>query len=149
MKRVILGPAVLVSCMTLTAAADAQPKSLKDQLVGTWTLASIVNTDDKGAKSTPWTARPLGAYMFDEAGHFAEMIINPDKDNATVDYYGTYSVDEGGKTIVLHVIGSSASRFNGTDAKRTVVSISDDSMETHNAVASLGGSADSVWKRAK
>jgi hypothetical protein len=149
MKHVILSAAVLAGFVALTGAAAAQPKSLKDQLVGTWTLSSIVNTDDKGAKSTPWTTHPLGAYMFDEAGHFSEMIINPDKENTSIDYYGTYSVVEAGKTIVLHVIGSSASRFNGTDAKRTVVSISDESMATHNATASIGGSADSVWKRAK
>jgi hypothetical protein len=37
--------------------------------------------------------------MFDSAGHFAEIIIDPDKDGTTVDYYGTYTVDEANKAL--------------------------------------------------
>jgi hypothetical protein len=149
MKCGILSAAFLIGSIALTNAADAQTKSLKEQLVGTWILSSVVNTNDKGVKSTPWSEHPLGTFMFDEAGHFGEMIIDPDKDNATIDYYGTYSVDEAAKEVLLHVVGSSAKRFNGIDAKRSVVSISDEAMVTHNPVPSIGSSAETVWKRAR
>jgi hypothetical protein len=148
MKRAILCAAILVSAIGAIEAADAQSKSLKQQLVGTWILTSVVNTDEKGVKSTPWGERPLGTFMFDESGHFSEIIANPDKDGS-IDYFGTYAVDEAGKQILLHVVGSSAKRFDGTDTTRTVASISDDAMETHNPTPSQGSSAGSTWRRAR
>jgi hypothetical protein len=148
MKCAIIGAVFLVSSVASIGAANAQTKSLKEQLVGTWILSSVVVADDKGVKSTPWSEHPLGTFMFDEGGHFAEMIIHPEKDNASIDYYGTYSVDETAKEISLHVIGSSANRFNGKDTER-MVSISDETMVTHNSAPSRGSSAESVWKRAR
>jgi hypothetical protein len=148
MRRAIPCAIVFVGAMGAVQAADAQTKSLKEQLVGTWILTSLVDTDEKGVKSTPWGERPLGAFMFDEGGHFTEIIVTPDKDGS-IDYFGTYSVDEAGKQILLHVVGSSAKRFDGTDTKRAVASITDDAMETHNPTPSRGSSAQSTWKRAR
>jgi hypothetical protein len=96
MKRASIFVTVVVASIACAGVAAGQSKTLKEQLVGTWTLASIVNSDSQGAKSTPWSEHPLGTYMFDDTGHFAEIIIDPDKDGATVDYYGTYTVDEKG-----------------------------------------------------
>jgi hypothetical protein len=149
MKNAIFGAAVFLSGIASIASSAAQAKSLKEQLVGTWELSSLVSTSDSGEKSMPYGEHPLGTYMFDEAGRFAEIIINPDKEGVVVGYYGTYSADDGGKGFVLHVIGSTAKRFNGTDAKRDVISISDDALETHNPNPSRGGSAVSGWKRVK
>jgi hypothetical protein len=149
MKRAILGVAVLLSGIASIASSAAQAKSLKEQLVGTWELSSLVSTSDSGEKSTPYSEHPLGTYMFDEAGRFAEIIINPDKEGVVVGYYGTYSVDDVGKGFVLHVIGGTAKRFNGADAKREVISISDDTLETHNPNPSRGGSAVSDWRKVK
>jgi hypothetical protein len=149
MKRAIFAGAVIVlGAIGSIGDAGAQSKSLKEQIVGTWILNSLVLSDQNGVKSTPWGEPPLGAFMFDEGGHFAEIIANPDKDGS-IDYFGTYSVNEMRKEIVLHVVGSGAKRFDGTDAKRIVVSISDDAMETHNPAPSQGSSAESLWKRAK
>jgi hypothetical protein len=148
MKCATIGAIFLVGSVASIGAAQAQTKSLKEQLIGTWILSSVVVMDDKGVRSTPWTEHPLGTFMFDEGGHFAEMIIHPEKDNASIDYYGTYSVDETAKEISLHVTGSSANRFNGKDTKR-IVSISDQTMVTHNPAPSRGSAAESVWKRAQ
>jgi hypothetical protein len=87
-------------------------------------------------------------YIFDASGRFPEIIDNPDKDT-NVNYFGTYSANDDGESFVLHIVGSSATRFNGTDVKRDVISISDDGMQLHNPTASLGGSAISTLKRAK
>jgi hypothetical protein len=141
---------VLLVVSSVAAGSVAQAKLLKEQLVGTWIAYSIVNTSDSGEKTMPYSEHPLGTYMFDEAGHFAEIIINPEKEGVTVDFFGTYSADEGGKGFVLHVVGSSAKRFTGTDAKRDVLSISDDMMELRNPNPTRGGGpATSMWKRAK
>jgi Lipocalin-like domain len=149
MGRAILGAIALLGVISSLEAASAQSKSLREQLIGTWILSSVVNTDANGVQSTPWGEHPLGVVMFDEAGHFAQMIIDPDKDASTIDYFGAYSVDEADKEIVLHVIGSSARRFDGKDTKRLVESISDEDLKTHNPTPSLGSSAETVWKRAK
>lgn len=145
--------AIFVAALFSVPAAvgfAAEAKSLKDQLVGTWALSSVVNTGDSGEKSASYGEHPLGTYMFDEAGHFAEIIINPEKEGIGVDFYGTYSVDEAGKAFILHVVGSSVKRFDGTDAKRDVLSISEDTLETNNLNPSRGGkSALSTWKRVK
>jgi hypothetical protein len=148
MARTIFGVALFIASAAFIGAA-AQAKSLKEQLVGAWALSSLVSTSDSGDKSTPYSEHPLGAFMFDEAGHFSEIIINPDKEGVVVGYYGTYSVDDAGKGFVLHVVGSTAKRFIGTDARRDVISISDDAMETHNPNPSRGGAAVSDWKRVK
>ena len=141
-----------ITCAALFIASPvsgAQAKSLKEQFVGTWSLFSIVNTNDSGEKATPYGDHPLGTYMFDETGHFAEIIVNPDKEGVAISFFGTFSADDD-KAFVLHVVGSSVKRFIGTDAKRTVVSISDDAMETNNPTPSRGGgSAEATWKRVK
>jgi hypothetical protein len=147
MKRAVISATFLVGSIAFTGIAVGQTKSLKDRLVGTWTLNSVENTSENGAKATPYSDHPLGTYMFDAAGHFAEIIDNPDSDGSNINYYGTYSVDEGGKGFTLHIVGSSARKFIGADVKRDVVSISDDAMETHNPTPSTGVSAVSSWKR--
>ena len=148
MKRAaVFRIATAVCGMTAIGAAHAQPKSLKDQLIGTWVLVSDHNTNAQGVTSVPWGTHPLGTYMFDSAGHFAEIIINPDQDGATVDYYGTYSVDEENKAIDVHITGSSAKRFNDTESKRTIASMSDDEFTTTNSNTSVGGTAEVTWKR--
>jgi hypothetical protein len=144
--------AIFVAALSVAASISfaAQAKTLNEQLVGTWSLSSVLNTDDSGEKSQPYSEHPLGTYMFDASGHFAEIIINPEKEGFSVDYYGTYTADESGKGFVLHVVGSSVKRFVGTDAKREVISISDDTLETNNPNPSKGGKgAVSTWKRVK
>jgi hypothetical protein len=145
MKRAIF---VAVLFVVTSIGSFAQAKTLKEQLVGTWALSSIVNTSDSGEKSTSYSEHPLGTYMFDDSGHFAEIIVNPDMEGVGIDFYGTYTADDSGKGFVLHVVGSSAKRFIGIDAKRDVLSISDETMETNNPNPSRGGNAAvSTWKR--
>ena len=146
MKRAIFC-AVLGSILFASYAA-AQSKPLKDELVGSWTPTSVVNTSTDGTKTTPFGEHPLGVYIFDASGRFSEIIDNPEKET-NVNYFGTYSVNDDGKSFILHIVGSSATRFNGTDVKRDVISISEDGMQLHNPTASLGGSAISTWKRVK
>ena len=149
MKGAKFGSVVFVGMIAATSASQAQSGSPKDRIVGAWSLVSNVNTNAQGVKSTPWGEHPLGTYMFDSAGHFAEIIINPDKDGATVDYFGTYTVDEPNKALKVHIVGSSASRFNGTDATRAIGSMSDDEFTTINSNASVGGTAEVTWKRVR
>ncbi len=148
-------------------AADtaAQKKTLKDQITGTWSFASTVNTRPDGSRVDPWGPGATGSLIYYPNGRFAFMIVRADlpkfeRDKGTpeqfkaaaqglIAYHGTYTVDEANKTIVHRVIGSSFAAFNGTDVKRTVTSVTADEFRYTNLASSFGTKVDSTWKRAK
>ena len=72
-------PALLVTMLGLAIAlpagkADAQ--SLKDQLAGTWTLASWEDMKPDGTKIPPLAGiNPKGMLMFDASGHFSFQAV--------------------------------------------------------------------------
>jgi hypothetical protein len=148
------------------SAAIGQEKSLKEQLVGAWTLVSAVDTLPDGSKSEPWGPNPKGAYMFDANGRFAQMLMRsdlpklasrlqgtPEQNKAiaqgAIAMYGTYSVNEADKVISVHFEGSTFAGFVGTDGKRIVTSITADELKTMNPATSTGTKAESVWRRVK
>ena len=73
-----IGAAAAFALTMLSGAATAQQKSLKDQLVGTWTAVSNVQTRPDGSKLEPFTTNPKGAFMFAADGHFAFVLMRPD-----------------------------------------------------------------------
>ena len=137
--------------------ALAQQSSLKDQLVGTWTLA---NADAFGAN-------PKGSLIFNANGHFSAVLMRatlpkiaansrlqgtPDENKAIVGgsliFFGTYSVN--GTDLNLRIEGSSFPNWEQTSQKRTNVSISGDELRYTQPAPSAGGPAAAVtWKRAK
>jgi hypothetical protein len=70
-----------VSALTLSAAAlkasdsFAQGSALKDQLVGTWTMVSNVNTRPDGTKYEALGRNPRGVFVLDANGRFVIAII--------------------------------------------------------------------------
>src|SRR5438552_3774697 len=69
--------AVSVSAIICADAAMAQQRSLKDQLVGTWTLASFEVAPANGTKRR--IANPKGILMFDAGGRYASFTANGDR----------------------------------------------------------------------
>ena len=111
--------------------AVAQQKSLKEQLVGTWTFVSAVNTRPDGTKFDPFGGKGVGMQFFAGTGQFSYQIIRSDipkvasnnRQDGTADefkamaqgvisYFGSYSLDDSGKTLTQHVVSSSFSNFN-------------------------------------
>src|SRR3954467_9400716 len=63
--RIILSLSIITALgFALPGSGFAQQKSLKDQIVGSWTLVQAVDTHADGTKTNPWGANPKGAYMF-------------------------------------------------------------------------------------
>jgi hypothetical protein len=62
----------------LPSSSVAQTKSLKDQLVGTWTFVSSVNTRADGTKFDAWGANAKGTTIYEANGHYAFMIMRSD-----------------------------------------------------------------------
>lgn len=151
----------------LTGDAVAQQKSLKEQLVGTWALVSVVNIRPDGTKFDPFGGKATGVLMSDSTGHFSWQIIRSDipklASNNRVEgtaeefkavaqginsYFGTYSLDDSGKTLTQHIASSSFPNFNGTDRKWTI-SLTGEELTLASEAAASSGANELKWKRVK
>jgi lipocalin-like protein len=166
-RRIILGLAALAAVTLLPGSAVGQQKSLKEQLVGTWTLASWEQQRPDGSKFQRFGANPKGVNIFDANGRFAMIFLHPDlpklasSDPSTltaeeqkasvgrsIAYYGTYTVDEGAKTITLNVEGSTFPNQIGADNRRTIMALTGDELKYQNARPLTGGQINTAYKRA-
>ena len=128
------------------------------QLVGTWRLVSTTNTNAQGASVEPFGPHPLGSITFDAHGHFTQVIAsaeaptpaNKDQHHVIAEF-GNYSVKDGGKTLAIHIIGSSTQSLDGKEADRNVSLLANGDMKIQNSSASARsvGTAhvEAIWRR--
>ena len=161
--------ALLCLAVGLSASDSlAQQKSLKEQLVGTWTLVSSDQVRPDGSKLKQFGANPKGINVFDANGRFFLMVASadnskiaskdPSKTNSeevggliveSIAYYGTYTVNEEVKVIILHLDASTFPNQIGTDQKRTITSLTADELKYSSPAAMSGVQVHQVWKRAE
>jgi len=120
--------AVMFACAVLPATA--QPQSLKEQVIGTWQIVSVEEVYPDGRIDRPWGPNMKGAVSFDQHGKVLLMIIGGDLPTPSgkpqesarqvVAYFGTYSVDEGAKTITYTAERATIPAFDGLARKATV-----------------------------
>ena len=140
----------------LSGNAVAQQKSLKETLVGTWTLISN--------QSTP--ANSKGIIVFDAGGRYVEVNGDPNRPRfksagqptgeelaaATLGHFaanfGTWSANEADKTITRHYEVALRPNNEGTDVKY-FVTVTGDELRLSGVVPSTGAKVDSVYRRAK
>ena len=155
-------------CLAVSLSASdslAQQKSLKEQLVGTWTLVSSDQVRPDGTKLRQFGSDPKGINVFDANGRFFVMIASADnlqiasKDPSktkfeedglivkSIAYYGTYTVNEAEKVINLHLEASTFPNLVGTDQKRIITSLTADELRYSNPAAMRGVQVRQVWKR--
>ena len=103
----------------------AEQKSIKEQLIGTWTLISVHSVGNDGSRVDAFGPNPKGIVTYTSDGHFAfintrsglpKLEANsrdqgtPEEYKAIVQgsiaYFGTYTVNEEDKIIGLQVEGS-------------------------------------------
>jgi hypothetical protein len=150
------------------STAVGQQKSIKEQIVGTWTFVSALDVHPDGKKTDRWGSVPKGIFMFDPHGHFAQFITRsdlpkfaagtadkgtPDENKAVlsgfVASFGTYTVDEADKTVITHVEGSVFPNLIGRDQKRLISTLTADELKYTNPTTSTGTTAEATWRRVK
>jgi hypothetical protein len=156
--------AILVAAAAAPAIAQDKKATLKEQIVGTWKLASIYN-EDKSGKRMLYGDKPVGILMFDRAGNVVSFISKPDvpkfaKANrlsgtdqeyrevmqSMIAGFGTYTVQ--GEGVSIHWLGSSYPNRVNTTEKR-VYKVSGDRLNVTNPTAASGGTAHSNYVRVK
>jgi hypothetical protein len=162
-----LGAIIAMGLAMLSTGALSAP-TLKEQLVGTWTFVSSVNTNKDGVKSDPWGPNPVGLFILQANGRFSFMVSRSDipkfavsgpakgtaEENKAVvtgmiASIGTWSVDETTKTLTANIEASLFPNSIGTSTKRAINSLTADELKYTTPLASIGGSAESVWRRAQ
>jgi len=135
MNRAISLAILAMTAMTSTASAE----SLKDQVVGTWTLVSNYAERADGTRLQTFGADPKGTVIYQANGRFAYIIMGDvrkkfaagnrmegtDEENKSVvqgsiSYYGTYSVDEASQTLTWNIERASFPNWDGTTRKISV-----------------------------
>lgn len=154
----MLGAVALCASAVLSDVAHAQPqsRSLKEEIVGTWSAVSQY-VDQDGKKLEPFGANPKGMVVYDSNGRFVLVLQraslprfvsnnrltgSTDENKAIVQgsiaYFGRYSIDEVGKKINIHYEGSTYPNWDGEDQIR-LISIAGDELTTISPVSAVGG----------
>ena len=145
---------------------DAQQKSLKEQLVGTWLLSSTSEKRADGADR--WGASAKGVLVFDGTGRYVLVVNRGDLpkfaanrvDQGTAEEnqavvrgmiatFGTYSVNEAEKMIVTQIEGGSFPNLHGGTQRRVIKVLSADELTYANPATATGGTSEIRWKRAR
>jgi hypothetical protein len=174
MKRLGSFAVTTVSLLILGAVlfaghAVAQQKSVKEQLVGTWTLVSADSVRSDGSKVEVFGPNPKGILIYTSDGHFALVQMRADlpklasnsRDRGTpeenkavvqgsITYFGTYAVNEAEKVITLQLEGSTfANLVGGGEQKRLITSVTADELKFVNPKTPSGSTLEVSWKRAR
>jgi len=133
-----LSAILAVGLVSLPVSTSAQQKSLKGQLVGTWTLVSCDAT--LGNAKPPYCINPSGILMLNPDGRYAMLIAargRPGDVRASsaaqapaetiklvaqglLANFGTWSVNEENETITRHVEGALFPSIEGIDLEAAV-----------------------------
>jgi hypothetical protein len=163
---------VVAAALTLAATggtANAQQKSLKDRLAGTWHFVVAEVTAPDGTKSFPFGPKPRGMVIFTPQGDFMQIhiaaevpkIANANRLQATPEEYagimrgtiaqfGTYTVDEEKKQFTMKFTASTFPNWEGVSQTRTIDKLTDEEFINTNPQVGAGrGSAYNLYKRAR
>jgi hypothetical protein len=152
----------------LPSAAVSQQASLKQQLVGAWTLVSIIATDKAGNKSDRRGPNPKGLLIFDPSGRFSILTSRAELPNFAIDNVnqgtaeenkavmtgmianvGTWSVDEKTKTITTNIDAGSFPNLNGKTQTRVISALTADELRYVNGASVSGTVDEATWRRAR
>jgi hypothetical protein len=149
-----------------TSASLAQQQPLKGHLIGTWTLVSSDQVRPDGSRLKQFGATLKGINVFDANGRFFIMVAsadnfrvasndpkgtNSEESNGliveSIAYYGTYTVNEAERFIMLHLDASTFPNQIGTDQKRIVTTLTANELKYSIPAAISDVPVHQVWTR--
>jgi hypothetical protein len=164
---------IVISFLGLTTGwtepnTAAEQPFLKQKLLGTWMLVGWDQVRPDGSKFQKYGTDPRGFHIFEPNGRFFAMMARPDlpkiaasdPQKATSDearaimagsiaYYGTYTVNEAERMVILRMDASTFPNQLGRDLPRRIVSVTANEMVYANPDATTGGGQIQLsWKRA-
>lgn len=153
--------------VVLVGDALAQQKTLKEQLVGTWTLVSNDIVAQDGTRRQNFGPNPKGILIIDANGRYAQIQVNPNRPKfkgrtrldgtpeenkavmqATSASFGTLEVNEADKSVIQHVEFHIFPNDDGRDVKLSIT-VTGDELKYTNPISAAGGKAEAVYKRVK
>jgi hypothetical protein len=126
------------------------PESLAGRVVGTWSFVSSVNTRRDGSTFDRWGANPMGIFMFDGGGNYAQIIVGSESrvfGAKTFCSFGSYSIDEAKKLLITHITACSSTKLVGTSQYRDILELTAGEFKYTNPLTSHGAIAEVLWKR--
>lgn len=151
----------------LPGSTTAQQKTLKEQLVGSWTLVSTETTAANGTKEQAFGPNPKGILILDAGGWYALVQARPDRPKfsssvrsetpaaefgeaakAFAANFGTWSVDEAGKTLVRKYVSALIPNNEGLETKASV-GLAGDELRLAGETLGSGAKVGAVYRRAK
>ncbi len=163
LRLVCAGLTSLVLGLGLTSISVAQQSTLKQQIIGTWTLVSVYDVAPDGKKSSDvWGEGVRGSVAYDSSGRFTYMIMSAGRPKHTtitpltgrtpvgpmIGYFGTYSVNEADKSVTLSIERCTFPNWEGTDRK-ILLTVKGDQM-SQTLAPSPGATVPNIeWVRAK
>jgi hypothetical protein len=166
MKGFSIGAAVFALALV---SGTAQAQTLRERIVGTWDfkVAEIVGAD--GQKSYPFGETPKGLLIFTPEGRFSQIHVASDVPKIasgnrltgtaeeyaaimrrSLSVFGSYTVDEGKKTVTFTITSSSFPNWQGEAQERTIDALNDDEfVNTNPNVAGGRGRATNYYRRVR
>jgi hypothetical protein len=141
----------------------AERRTLKNQLVGTWTLVDWDEVYTNGSQAQRVNGGPAGVHVFGPDGRFFALLARPDSaeypaanrlhtlvdDKPVIDgsvaYFGTYKVNNVERSVDLFIEVSTTPNEQGRQ-KRLITTVTAD--ELKYAAPTAGGESTLVFKRA-
>ena len=168
-RRSILSISVMTVLGLAVSAGSAvsQQRSLKEQLVGSWSFVSAVNIRADGTKVDTFGPNPGGLLMFDDNGRYASVVVRPgvpkfasnNREAGTAEenksamqgsiaHVGRYTVDETDRSVTLHIEYSSFPNWNGTEQRRPITMAGDEMKYIVPTPSTGTGTSEVTFRRA-
>ena len=158
----------LVGLSAFAGSACAQQSSLKEQIVGVWTLVVYDSIGSDGIRKAMFGTKPVGFLVLDPDGHYTMTFANSARPKQTsnvptettqgeyvaaaqglVAQYGDWLFDEASTTLTTKVRGSLNPNLAGVEQKVGILLAGDELIVKEWKSAVTGGVVEQVFRRAK
>jgi lipocalin-like protein len=152
----------------LSGTSFGQQKSLKEQIVGSWSYVSADTIAPDGKRTPTFGSNPAGLTIFGSDGRYVSLVVRNDipkfaansraagtaEENKAVVQggiatFGRYTINEGDHTLILNIERSSFPNWNGSEQKRPVTIMGDELKYIVPEASAGGGRGEVVLRRAK